>query len=188
MQILIYGSKDFAQTVNELARHCGHQVVGMVDDFRTGDGIVGNLISVTNDFPAKNYGFAIAIGYSNLQARWQAWKKIRSLGYRAPALIHPRAYLADSVNVSDGSMIMAGSNLDVRVNVGELAVIWPGACISHDSTVGSNSFVSPNATLCGHVNLGSNCFVGAGAAIADHCDVPPNTFIKMLGRYKQESK
>lgn len=184
MQLLIYGSKEFASTVKELAHCCGHAVVGMVDDFHTGDGIVGNFASVVENFPADSYGFAIAIGYSNLQARWQVWEKIRSSGYKAPALIHPCAYLADSVGIGDGSMVMAGANLDVHVRVGELAVIWPGACISHDSTVGSNSFVSPNATLCGHVNLGVNCFVGAGAAVADHCDVPPNTFIKMLGCYK----
>ena len=184
MRLLIYGSKEFALTVSELIRHCGHEVIGMVDDFHTGPGIVGNLESVVNSYPATEFGFAMAIGYSNLKARWSVWEKIRSLGYQTPALIHPRAYIADTAKIFEGSMVMAGANVDVRSQVRELAVIWPGVCVSHDSIVGSNSFLSPNATLCGYVILGINCFVGAGAAIGDHCKVPSNTFIKMLSRYK----
>jgi len=43
MRLLIYGSKEFASTVADLARHCGHNVVGLVDDFNTSVDIVGNL-------------------------------------------------------------------------------------------------------------------------------------------------
>ena len=188
MRVLIYGSKEFALTVTELVRHCGHEPVGMVDDFNDGPGIVGNLESVASTYPPSEYGFAVAIGYLNLTARWSAWEKIKSLWYQTPMFVHPRAYVADSAKIHEGSLVMAGANVDVRAQIGEIAVIWPGVCVSHDAIVGSNSFLSPNATLCGYVELGANCFVGAGSVVADHCKVPSNTFIKMLSRYKGEVK
>jgi sugar O-acyltransferase (sialic acid O-acetyltransferase NeuD family) len=183
MQLLIYGSKEFAATVAELVRHCGHEVAGMVDDYNSGPGILGKSDSVVHSHPPSEYGVAMAIGYSNIPARWAAWEKIRSAGYRAPALIHPRAYVADTVRVGEGAMIMAGAIVDVRAEIGDLVVLWPGACVNHDVKIGPNVFISPNATLCGFSHVGAHSFIGAGAVIVDHGQVPETSFIKMLSRY-----
>jgi sugar O-acyltransferase (sialic acid O-acetyltransferase NeuD family) len=183
MHILIYGSREFALTVAELVEDCGHSVAGFIDDFSTGANIVGTLEQARRSHAPDAYGMALAVGYNQLAARWDAWQRVRAAGYRAPALIHPRAYVAKSATVAEGAMIMAGSLVDVRAKVGEIVVAWPGSCISHDCVVGDNSFISPNATLCGYVELGAHCFVGAGAAIVDHCTVPPSTRIKMQARY-----
>ena len=183
MRLLIYGSKEFAATVAELVRHCGHEVAGMVDDFKRGPNILGNLDEVSRSHPPSDYGVAMAIGYTNIPARWAAWEKTRSAGYHAPALIHPRAYVADTAQIGEGAMVMAGTIVDVRAEIGDLTVLWPGACINHDTKIGLNTFVSPNATLCGFVNVGSHSFIGAGAVIVDHCQVPEASFIKMLSRH-----
>ena len=183
MRLLIYGSSDFAPTVIELVRACGHEAVGLVDDTRPGPEILGSLEQVTRSHRPGDYGIALAIGYKNLAGRWLAWLRACEAGYEAPALVHPRAYVADSAYVGAGSMVMAGAVVDVRATVGEVAVLWPGVCVNHDTSIGANCFLSPNATLCGFVHLGANSFVGAGAAIADRSEVPPSSFIKMLGRY-----
>jgi sugar O-acyltransferase (sialic acid O-acetyltransferase NeuD family) len=183
MRLLIYGSKDFAATVTELASHCGHEVAGMVDDYNTGPGIIGTFEAVIHTHPPSEYGIAIAIGYSNIPARWAAWQRIRSAGYHAPELIHPRAYVADSARIGEGAMVMAGAIVDVRTEIGDLTVVWPGACINHDSKIGANTFISPSATLCGFVQVGAHSFLGAGAVIVDHCQLPEASYIKMLARH-----
>lgn len=183
MRLLVYGSKDFAATVAELVRHCGHEVVGVVDDYNAGKGILGSFEAVTHTHPPSEFGIVMAIGYSNLPARWAAWERIRSAGYRAPALIHPRAYVADTARIGEGTMVMAGAIVDVRADIGDLVVVWPGACINHDVKVSPNTFISPNATLCGFAHIGAHSFIGAGAAIVDRGQVPEASFIKMLARY-----
>ena len=183
MQVLIYGSREFAMTVAELVLDCGHEVAGFIDDFTPGPRVLGTLAQVCQSHPPTTYGMAIAIGYNNLPARWESFLRVRSLGYNLPPLIHPRAYVAKSATVGAGSMLMAGSLVDVRVKVETLVVVWPGAAVSHDCVVGDNCFIAPNATLCGYVKLGTHCFVGAGAAIVDHCEVPSLTRIKMQSRY-----
>lgn len=183
MRLLVYGSRDFSSVVVELARACGHEPVGLVDDMHQGEWILGNLAAVTRTHPPSSYGIALAIGYENLPGRWAAWLRARAAGYQAPVLIHPRAYVADLALVGEGSMVMVGAVVDVRTTIGEAAVLWPSVSVNHDTSIGDNCFISPNATLCGFVELGANSFVGAGAAIADRCVVPPSSFIKMLGRY-----
>lgn len=188
MRLLIYGSKDFALTVKDLARHCGYEVIGMVDDFNEGEGVLGSLKQVMSTHPSSGYGMAIAIGYSNIPARWQAWQRVRDAGYSVPTLIHPRAYVADTARLGHGVMVMAGAIVDTRAAIGDLVVIWPGACINHDVSVSENSFVSPNAVLCGFSQIGCNSFIGAGAVISDRSRVPDGAFIKMQARYHRVEK
>lgn len=182
MRLLLYGSRSFSRTVHELALDCGHEVAGSIDDFYVGPTILGTLESVATSHPPQEFGLVMAVGYSDLRGRWGAWTKAKSLGYEAPSLIHPRAYVARSAVLQPGTMVMAGAIVDVRAVVGELSVLWPGVCVNHDVVIGSNCFVAPNATICGNASVGRSSFVGAGAAVADHCAIPENSFIKMLTR------
>ena len=188
MRLLIYGSRSFASTVAELARHCDFEVEGFVDDFDRGPNIIGTFAEVCVSHPPGRFAFAIGVGYNDLGLRWDARTRVIMAGYAQPALIHPRAYTADSAEIGDGSLVMARSVVDVRATIGQLVVLWPNACINHDAAVGPNTFVSPGAIVCGAVKLGTHCFVRAGAAVADHCVVPDGTFIKMLSRYSADRR
>lgn len=181
MRLLIYGSRSFAQTVADLARDCGHEVVGMIDDLASGPGIVGTFDQAIQAFP--DCGIALGIGYSNLPARWSAWQRVRSANRETPALVHPRAYVAASAAVGAGSFVMAGAIVDRQARLGQAVVVWPGACINHDVHIDDNCFISPNATLCGFVRVGGHTFIGAGAAIADNCVLPECSFVKMNSSY-----
>ncbi len=183
MRLLIYGSKTFARTAGELARHCGHEVVGYIDDFDSSSQALGNFEHVARTYSPADFGVVMAVGYSDLRGRWAAWNRVRAAGFRLHALVHPRAYVADTARVGDGCMVMAGSIVDVRAVLGEGVVVWPGACVNHDSVIGENTFVSPNAVVCGHARVGAHCFIGAGAAIADRREVPDRSFVKMLTTY-----
>lgn len=188
MRLLIYGSTEFAATASDLARHCGYQSVGMIDDYDHGPGILGSFDDVALSHAPSAYSVAIAIGYKHLAARWAVWQRVLAAGYSTPSLVHPRAYVADTARIGRGVMIMAGAIVDTRSEIGDLAVLWPGACINHDAQIGNNVFVSPNATLCGFASVGDHSFVGAGSAVADHCRVPEGSFIKMLSRYSRTTQ
>ncbi|MBT9501031.1 MAG: hypothetical protein IV092_07285 [Burkholderiaceae bacterium] len=178
MRLLMYGAGDFARTVEILARDCGHEVLGCIDDTAQNPHALGTFSAVCESHPPADCGVVMAIGYRDLGSRWKAWLRLRAAGYASPALIHPRAYVAAQAVLADGCQVMAGAVVDVRSSVGEASVLWPCANVNHDSRVGANCFVSPSATLCGFVQIGDGSFIGAGAVVVDHCVVPPHSFIK----------
>lgn len=177
-KILVYGSTEFGAVVRELVRHSGADFAGFVDDWHTGEGIVGTLEDVIHKCPPDEYDFAIAIGYKHLEARRRKFDELLAHGYSLPSFIHPQAYVSDSTTVGAGAMVMARAVLDIRARVGDLVVVWPGAVINHDCMVDGNTFISPNATLCGYSRVGIDTFIGAGAVVVDHTTVPGGSFIK----------
>ena len=187
MRVLIYGSRSFAATVADLARHCGHDVVGMIDDMRPGPGIVGSLAQAAASFDPPAHGVLLGIGYNDLAARWAAWLRVRAAGFATPSLVHPRAYVADNARLGPGCLVMAHAIVDRCAQLGQACVVWPGACVSHDTEVGSNTYLSPNATLCGAVRVGAHSFIGAAACVVDHGVVPEGGFVKMGSAYTQRA-
>lgn len=178
MKILVYGSLEFGEVVKYLVLQCGHEFVGFIDDYSTGGEILGTFAEVVEKHPADSYGIVIAIGYKHLKARWDVFQRVQSLGYRSPALIHPKAYVRETGAVGPGAMVMAGAIVDIHAQIGAMCVLWPAAVVNHNSNIGANTFLSPNSTVCGHVQVGENSFVGAGAVIVDHVSVPADAFIK----------
>ncbi|MFH0800857.1 MAG: hypothetical protein V2A78_00510 [bacterium] len=187
-KILIYGSKEFAQVVKDLMSQTGLPFTGFIDDFNTGDGILGDFEYIRNNYPPDSYEIAVAIGYKDLKARWSVCQKILNAGYKSPTIIHPRAYVRDPESVGRGVIIMAGAVVDMYCKIGDFAVLWPGVVVAHHSVIGANTFLSPNCTVCGSVTVGHGCFIGAGSIIVDHNDVPSESFVKAGQRYYRSGR
>lgn len=179
LRLVIYGSRSFAVTVAALARDCGHEVVGMLDDLHAGPGVLGTFEDFAAGHEVHADGVLMGIGYNDLPGRWRAWQRVRAAGFDAPTLVHPRAYVAPSAQLGAGCLVMAGALVDRGVTLGEAVVVWPAACLNHDSVVGSNTFVSPSVTLCGDVTVGAHSFIGAAACVADGCHLSEASFVKM---------
>lgn len=178
-KVLIYGSKDFASIVKNLVEECGMDFVGYIDDFNSGQHhILGKYEDVKKNYSPDLYEIIIAIGYNNLEARWNVYEKVVGDGYNVPSLVHPAAQLSEKSTVSSGAIVMRGAIVDFNCYLNNLVVVWPGVVINHDSIIGANSFLSPNSTICGFVEIGHSCFIGAGSVIVDHNSIPNNGFVK----------
>lgn len=176
--LLVYGSREFAVVIRDLVGQCGRTFAGFIDDFQSGADILGSLSEVAERCPPATHDMALAVGYNNLPARWDAYLRVKACGYDLPPLIHPRAYVRNPEKVGEGSLIMAGAIVDINAELGPLTVLWPGVVVNHDSSVAANTFLSPNCTVCGFVKIGANAFIGAGATIVDHVTVPAGSFVK----------
>jgi sugar O-acyltransferase (sialic acid O-acetyltransferase NeuD family) len=184
MNYLVYGSKDFALILKDMLDYHRLPFAGYIDDFATGEGIVGTFDEVRALCPPECHSIVLGVGYNNLAARWQVFERIKAAGYRVATLIHDRAYVRNPDNVGEGSVIMANATLDCNAVIEEAVVLWPGVVINHDSRIGRNTFLSPSATICGSVSVGEHCFVGAGAVVVDHVVVLPGSFIKANSLFK----
>lgn len=186
-KILLFGSKNFADTIEELATICGYEVIARIDDYDPCPPYVETFDIASQIYPPATHLIALAIGYKNLRARLAAYKKIKQLGYSAATLIHPTAYVSPTASIGSGSLVMAQSCIDCRSSIGEICVLWPKACVNHDTSVECNTFISPDATLCGNVHVGESSFIGASSVVVDGASLAPNTFLKMGTVYTRRS-
>jgi len=175
--IIIYGSKSYSSLIKLLIKDCNRECLGVIDDFCTGNNILGDFNKVRSKYHSDNVEIALGIGYSNLSKRKETIHNIEKY-FNMATLIHPQAYVAEGAIIGEGSVIMAGAHVDYNVNLGKGVVCWPKTVINHDSIIGDNTFISPGAIICGFVSVGESCFIGANSTIVDHTNIKMESFIK----------
>lgn len=79
--------------------------------------------------------------------------------------IHPQAILARTVNVDNGTVIMAGVVINPDTNIGKHCIINTNASVDHDCKIGNYVHISPNVALCGNVTVGEGTHIGAGSVV-----------------------
>src|SRR5471030_175582 len=105
MKVLVYGSKEFGRVIKALARECGHECLGFIDDFSTGPEVIGTYAHARTAFPpASGVGIVMAIGYRQLPARWQAYQQVARDGYAVPTLVHPAAIVHPDTTLGAGAI------------------------------------------------------------------------------------
>lgn len=86
-------------------------------------------------------------------------------GVRFATLVHPRAWVASSVRLGEGSLVFAGCLLNVDVTVGVHASLNLGCSISHDCELGDFVSLGPGVHLAGGACVGSRCDIGVGVSV-----------------------
>lgn len=79
-------------------------------------------------------------------------------------LIHPRAWLPDSVDVGAGSIIYPSVLVDPHVSIGRHVILNKACTIGHDAVLEDFVTVNPGVNVGGGVRLGEGCFLGIGSA------------------------
>lgn len=183
--VVVIGASSFGRLVRVLVSDAGRVFAGYLDDFSSGEDIIGSLDRLREPGFANEVDLALAIGYRHLEARREIFHRALGQGFQLPALVHPRAYVSKEATLGPGCLVMAGANVDAFADVGGACVLWPGSIVSHDARVGENTFVSPNATICGFTRVGHSSFLGAGCTLVNNLDLPPSSFVKAAQRISQ---
>ena len=79
--------------------------------------------------------------------------------------IHPSSIISPSVNIDEGTVVMAGTIINADANIGKHCIINTGASIDHECVVGDYVHISPHATLCGNVHIDEGSWIGAGVTV-----------------------
>jgi len=85
-----------------------------------------------------------------------------------PVLIHPSAVVAKGVELSDGSVVMAGAVINPGAQIGKGVIVNTSSSIDHDCRVGDYCHISVGAHLCGTVTVGDGTWIGAGATVSNN--------------------
>ena len=190
MNMLIYGAGLLGKQVHHLvASHFSSngKVLGFVDDDAAKaqstvvDGLrnLGPLEAVSTDgaYAPQAVRLVLAIGYSDMKARRQAFRRAKAMGYRFETLIHPGAHVERDVHLGEGVIILAGAVVDQSVTVGDGNYLDIGTLVGEDSVLGANNYLSAGATIGGGVTIGEDNFVGLGVTVVNNVSIGNNNFI-----------
>ena len=163
--VVIIGAGGHARVVADIVKKSGDKVVGFLDDFNTGDGILGVIDDCTKY--ADGCSFVIAIGSNKVRSAIA--KKYSGLKFYTA--VHPAAVISENVTIGSGTVVMANAVINSGAVMGEHAIINTASVVEHDNSIGDYVHISPGATLCGTVSVGEGTHIGAGSVVKNNISI-----------------
>ena len=170
--VFIYGGGGHAKTVISLLRLLKYDITGIIDDGLpagteiSGVSVLGGAELLPN---LRSQGISNAVnavgGIGNYAIRWKIFELLRKEGFSFPTLIHPGAFVEDTVMLADGIQVLAQSYISSESRIGFGTLINAGVIISHVGNIGRCVNLSPGALLAGQVTVEDFAQIGMGATI-----------------------
>ena len=171
-RIIIYGAGGHAKTVISLLRLLDWEIAGIIDDgvaAGTSVSAVKVLGGAEKLSELRSDGIENAVnavgGIGNYSVRRKIFERLQQFDFRFPTLIHPTAFVEDTVTLADGIQVLAQSYISSESTVGFGTLINAGVIISHDGKIGRCVNLSPGALLAGEVTVEDFAQIGMGATI-----------------------
>lgn len=181
--ILIGGGGHCISCIDVLRAEGKFEIVGILDIAEK----VGNkvndihIIGTDDDIPylaAKYSNFLITIGQiKSSVSRERIYEIVKNNNGNLPVIISPRSYLSPYASVSEGTILMHNSFVNINSNIGKVCIVNTGALVEHESVVGDFCHISTYAVINGQVKIGSCSFIGSNSVIANNLVIPKSTVI-----------
>ncbi|MCU0228684.1 MAG: acetyltransferase [Bryobacterales bacterium] len=107
----------------------------------------------------------VMCGIGDNQARARVLLRLGAQGHRWQRFIHPRALVAPSAEVGDGSVILPFAVVNPFATVGEGCLINTHAVVEHHCQIEDFAHVAPRASLGGGCVVEEGALVGLGSAM-----------------------
>jgi len=166
--LVIHGAGRHAKVVADAARLTGWTVVAFLDDVdptRRGSEFCGAPVLTSQDVPTAFPDAAMALGFGDCGARLAAARQWLKAGKSLPPIVHPRAVLAASARIGEGSQLMAAAVVNPDAVLGKAVIVNTGATVDHDCRLGDGVHLAPGVHLAGNVTVDEETLVGIGSAV-----------------------
>lgn len=172
-KLIIIGASGHGKVVADIAIKMNKwQSIAFLDDDESIKISIGlEVIGKTVDaFTYKDEAdFFIAIG-SNV-TREKVQEKLIQEGLNLATLIHPTAVIGTDVQISIGSVVMAGVVINSSSIIGKGCVINTSSSLDHDNVIGDYVHISPGTSLSGTVKVGKGSWLGIGSVVSNNVNI-----------------
>jgi sugar O-acyltransferase (sialic acid O-acetyltransferase NeuD family) len=108
----------------------------------------------------------------------------KSLGFKLPAIISPRAYVSKHAKIGNGTIVMHDALINAGAIVGDNCIINTKSLIEHDAVIENNCHISTGAIINGGVIVKQGSFVGSNAVTKESVETYDKDFIKAGSLFK----
>lgn len=178
-KLIIIGASGHGKVVADIALKMNKwERVCFLDDnesFKTSLGL--QVIGKSGDIDAfiGEWDIFVAIGDNSIREKIQQELEVQAANI--PVLIHPNAILGEEVEISAGTVVMAGVVINCSTKVGKGCIINTGSTIDHDNLIEDFVHISPGVHLAGTVKVGRTSWLGIGSVISNNISITPDTII-----------
>lgn len=178
-KVVIIGYSGHAYVVIEAARMSNISFAGYCER----EPVVSNPYNLSylgdecsNEFKwRKNVCYFTGIGHNTIRRRIA--EHITNHGGAFRNIIHPSAWVSDTVSLGSGVFISAHASINALAKIGDQTILNTGCIVEHECNIGPYVHVAPGATLAGAVSIGSGTFIGANAVIKQGVKIGENVVV-----------
>lgn len=173
-RIVIWGGSGHALVVADIVRlSATYEIVGFLDDVDPGRQntkfhgipILGGRDQL-DKLRDSGVEFLI-VGIGDCAARLKLADLAREKGFSLATAIHPRAIIADGVEIGPGTMVAAGAVINPGSRIGSNVIVNTCASVDHECSIADGAHIGPGVNLGGNVTVGSGSWIGIGAKVRD---------------------
>jgi sugar O-acyltransferase (sialic acid O-acetyltransferase NeuD family) len=163
------GDLEFIGYINDRDNICdleGYPVVGGLSD-------IPKLVD-------SGYYFINSIGRIGVQN--ERMELIESLGIpdeRYVTFIHPRAYVAPTVKLGVGCVVLANATISPGTTLGKNCRVMANAMIGHNNIIGDYCFFAASSCTGAHLKIGNGVFVSLNATLREFLTIRDYSTIGM---------
>ena len=176
--IVIYGAGGLGLEIESLINNINKvsndwNLLGFVDDNKPNSTLGG-----IDYFKKNEKDVYVVLAFGDPSVKYKIARKLKSFKNIAFAnLIHPKATLMDTNNISlgRGVVIGAGAILTTSITIGNHVLVNLNATIGHGCQIGNHCSIMPGVNLAGDVQLEDNVLVGSGANILNGIKMEANS-------------
>lgn len=140
-----------------------------LDDYSKSDRIQSfKIIGTTLEIDKYRDRADFIIGIGNNKKREEIFNKLKKFDLSLATLIHPKATIGLDVQISEGTVIMAGVVINISTKLGKGVIVNTNSSIDHDCILGDFVHVSPGVNIAGNVIIGDRSWLGLGCSVINN--------------------
>lgn len=157
----VYGASGHAKVIIGILKSRKLKIHHIIDDNK----LITKIFNypVVHEVDSQTIKKKTIISIGNNKMRKRVANKLDSAIYQAVS--HTSAIIDATVQMGDGTVVMANAAINADAIIGRHCIINTAAVVEHDCILEDFVHISPNAVLAGGVVVGEGTHVGIGAAI-----------------------
>jgi len=164
-RVIIIGAGGHGKVVADIIRLNGDEVIGYLDDQRLEELPENDIIGTTEMIGLIDCYYFVAIGNCAIS------EKIMAKDVKWYTAIHPSAILSPSVEIGEGTCVMANAVINSETVIGRGVIVNTAATIDHDCKISNYVHVAPGVHISGNVNVGKGTWIGVGSAVKNNISI-----------------
>ncbi len=160
--VVVLGAGGHAKVVIGTLQEAGYMVEAVYDDH---DDLLGRKVlgvPVKGRLADVEPGMRAVVAIGSNRIRQMIVAQLSEIEW--VTVIHPKAYVHQSVQIGPGTVVFAGAIVQPEVKLGAHVIVNTGATIDHDCSIDNYAHIAPGVNLAGEVTVGERAFVGIGSS------------------------